>query len=271
MNILAANDDGLGDGIVRLIEAFRAAGHRVLAVVPDRNRSGASHSVTFDTSMLLREVGQDLYTYGGTPVDGVLAALVPGGLEYRAEAVVSGINAGPNLGTDILYSGTAAAARQGSLSGLPSFAFSIDGNAPYHFEEAARWAAARFDALLRLWRPGTFININYPNARDFAGCVFTYPALRVYEDSITMRRNADGSRSCFLNGGGVTVKRGADTVSGVSDWEAVRQNKVSVSIVSSHPQTVETPGTPEAIETIETIREGDYGGSGGIKNSGSNN
>ncbi|MDR1470012.1 MAG: 5'/3'-nucleotidase SurE [Spirochaetaceae bacterium] len=259
MNILAVNDDGIGDGIIRLIEAFRTAGHHVLAVVPDRNRSGSSHSVTFDTSMRLREAGKDLYTYGGTPVDGILAALVSGGLEYRADAVVSGINAGPNLGTDILYSGTAAAARQGSLYGLPSVAFSVDGDAPYHFDEAALWAATHFDRLLTCWRKGAFINVNYPNTRDFSGALFTYPALRIYEDSITMERNADGSRSCFLNGNGVTVKRGDEVLPGVSDWEAVRQNKVSVSVVSSHPQVV------EAIGTMGTTKEGDYGGFGGLE------
>jgi 5'-nucleotidase len=253
MNILAVNDDGIGEGIIRLIEAFRAAGHHVLAVVPDRNRSGSSHSVTFDLSMLLREADKDIYTYGGTPVDGILAALVPGGLGYRADAVVSGINEGPNLGTDILYSGTAAAARQGSLYGLPSFAFSVDGEAPYHFEEAARWAATRFGTLLGLWRKDAFVNVNYPNTQAFSGCAFTYPALRIYEDSITMKRNADGSRSCFLNGSGVTVRRGDRGLPGVSDWEAVRQNKVSISVVSNHPQAAGTMGT---------TKEGDYGGIG---------
>jgi 5'-nucleotidase len=242
MNILAANDDGIGDGIIRLIEAFRAAGHRVLAVIPDRNRSGSSHSVTFDTSMALREAERDIYVCSGTPVDGILAALIPGGLGYRADAVVSGINAGPNLGTDILYSGTAAAARQGSLYGLPSFAFSADGDAPYHFEEAAYWAAAHFDKLLSYWRKGTFVNVNYPNTQRFSGSLFTYPALRIYEDTITMERNADGSRSWFLNGGDVTVREGDETVPGVSDWEAVRQNKVSVSVVYNHPRVMGMTG-----------------------------
>jgi 5'-nucleotidase len=258
MNILAANDDGIGDGITRLIEAFRMAGHHVLAVVPDRNRSGSSHSVTFDTSMRLKEIEKDIYTYGGTPVDGILAALVPGGLEYRADAVVSGINAGPNLGTDILYSGTAAAARQGSLYGLPSFAFSVDGDAPYHFEEAARWSATRFETLLAYWRKGTFVNVNYPNTQGFFGCLLTYPALRIYEDSITMERNADGSQSFFLNGGGVTVRQGDAVMPGVSDWDAVRQNKVSVSIVYNHPQVVGT------METAGTIEEGNYGSFNGF-------
>jgi 5'-nucleotidase len=253
MNILACNDDGIGEGIIRLVEAFRAAGHHVLAVVPDRNRSGSSHSLTFGSPLLLRETAKDIYTYGGTPVDGVLAALVPGGLGFRADAVVSGINAGPNLGTDILYSGTAAAARQGSLYGIPSFAFSIDGGPPYYFEEAARWSAARFDRLLSYWRKDVFVNVNYPNTRDFSGWAFTYPALRVYEDSITMERNDDGSLSCFLNGDGVTVKQGDRALPGVSDWEAVLQNKVSISVVYNHPLTVETVGTTE---------EGNCGGFG---------
>jgi 5'-nucleotidase len=198
--------------------------------------------------MPLVRVGGDVYTYGGTPVDCVLAALVSGGLGYKPDAVVSGINAGPNLGTDILYSGTAAAARQGSLCGIPSVAFSIDGGAPYRFSEAARWSVAHLDELLRYWRNGAFINVNYPNSDVYSGCVFAYPAVRIYQDSIKIEKNADGIESYSLNDSGVAVQHGERQPAGVSDWDAVQNNKVSVSIVYSYPKAA------------EMTEEGNYGG-----------
>jgi 5'-nucleotidase len=251
MNILATNDDGIRcDGIIRLVEAFRVEGHHVLTVVPDRDRSGSSHSITFNTSIPLVQVDEWIYTYGGTPVDCVLAALVQGGLRFQPDIIVSGINAGPNLGTDILYSGTAAAARQGSLYDIPSFAFSVDGSPPYHFEEAAWWSVAHIDELQTFWRQGTFVNVNYPNSRDFSGYVLTHPALRIYQDSIKMKKNDNGTQSYSLNGGddgesgGVTVKRGERLSDGISDWDAVLSNKVSVSVVYSHPMAAEMVKSP---------------------------
>jgi 5'-nucleotidase len=249
MNILATNDDGIHcDGTVCLVEELRAQGHHVLAVVPDRDRSGSSHSITFDALMPLVRVREDVYVYGGTPVDCVLAALVQGGLGFKADAIVSGINAGPNLGTDILYSGTAAAARQGSFYGIPSVAFSIDGAPPYRFAAAARWSAVHLAGLLRYWREGTFINVNYPNSDTYSGYVFAYPALRIYQDSIKIQKSADGIESYSLNDSGVTVVHGERHIVGVSDWDAVLDNKVSVSIVYSHPKVA------------EMTEEGNYGG-----------
>jgi 5'-nucleotidase len=240
MNILATNDDGIRcDGIICLVEELRARGHHVLAIIPDRDRSGSSHSITFDASLPLVRISDDMYTYGGTPVDCVLAAIVSGGLDYQPDLIVSGINAGPKLGTDILYSGTAAAARQGSLSGIPSIAFSVDGIPPYRFAEAAYWSTSRLDELLRYWRKDTFINVNYPNTRTYSDYALTYPALRVHQDSIKMKKNVDGIPSYSLNGGGVPVKQGEKGAGGISDWDAVLNNKVSVSIVYSYPRVAE--------------------------------
>jgi 5'-nucleotidase len=240
MNILATNDDGIQcDGIKCLVEELRARGHHVLAIVPDRDRSGSSHSITFDASLPLMQVDEHTYIYGGTPADCVLVALVPGGFDYRPDVIVSGINSGPNLGTDIIYSGTAAAARQGSLYGIPSIAFSIDGTPPYRFADAARWSANHLDELLRYWRKGTFINVNCPNTDAYSGCAFTYPALRIYQDSIKIKKNADGTSLCSLNDSGVAVKQEEKCTGGISDWDAVLHNKVSVSIVYSHPKIAE--------------------------------
>jgi 5'-nucleotidase len=240
MNILATNDDGIRcDGIICLVEGLRAQGHHVLVIVPDRDRSGSSHSITFDASLPLVQLSDDMYTYGGTPVDCVLAALVSGGFDYQPDIIVSGINAGPNLGTDILYSGTAAAARQGSLYGIPSIAFSVDGAPPYHFAEAACWSVSHLDELLRYRRKDAFINVNYPNTCTYSDYALTYPALRIYQDSIKMKKNADGTQYYSLNDSGIPVKQGEKGADGISDWDAVLNNKVSVSIVYSYPRVAE--------------------------------
>jgi 5'-nucleotidase len=241
MNILASNDDGIkSDGLILLVKALRAEGHHVLIIAPDRNRSGASHSITFDMAIPLVPVGEDAYSYGGTPVDCVLAALIPGGLGYQPDVIVSGINAGANLGTDILYSGTAAVARQGSLYDIPSIAFSVDGDPPYCFAEAAHWSAVRFGELLTHWRAGTFINVNYPNSRDFSDYVFTYPALRLYDDSIRIEESVHGTRLYALGSSGARVRQKSRMMPGISDCDAVSDNKVSVSLVYNHPRVVET-------------------------------
>jgi 5'-nucleotidase len=247
MRILAVNDDGIRhEGIDCLVEALRAAGHQVLAVAPDRDRSGSSHAVTFETEMPLVRIAEQRYAYGGTPVDCVIAALAPDGLAYRPDVIVSGINAGANLGTDILCSGTAAAARQGSLASIPSIAFSVDGVPPYHFTEAARWSASRLGELLRYGRKDTFINVNYPNTGAYSGYALTYPSLRIYQNSITIKKNSDGSQSYALSYG--AVRQGERQADGISDWDAVQRNKVSVSVVYSYPMVA---GMTE---------EGEYGG-----------
>ena len=245
MNILVSNDDGLDcEGVTCLTAELRAKGHRVLAVVPDRNRSGASHSVTFESRLTLRKTAPDTWVYGGTPVDCVLSALVRGGFEFKPDIVVSGINAGANLGTDILYSGTAAAARQGSLYDFPSIAFSVDGNEPYQFDRAARWSADNLETLLKIWRKDTFVNVNYPNSPSFSAFMVTYPSVRVYEDLIRQERAGEDMMSFALAGAGVNVhedsrRRPSFAGCAVSDWEAVRLDKVSVSIIYNHPRVPE--------------------------------
>ncbi|MDR0730727.1 MAG: hypothetical protein LBF63_03595 [Treponema sp.] len=116
MNILLTNDDGCeSPGILLLASALRENGHRAAVLAPDRDRSGVSHSISFlDGPLILKSRGEDTWSCSGLPVDCVVTAML-GAIPYKPDLILSGINRGANLGTDLLYSGTAAAARQGSL------------------------------------------------------------------------------------------------------------------------------------------------------------
>jgi 5'-nucleotidase len=232
MNILASNDDGYQcEGLIRLTAILRDMGHRVLMVSPDRERSGASHSMSLAAGYIdVKEIAMDSWICGGTPVDCVISVL-SGGISFKADVLVSGINAGCNLGTDILFSGTAAAAREGALHGVPSIAFSLAGSPPYFWDAAALWAASHINQLLKYWNENVFINVNMPNIKELPDeQIITFPSRRNYKDNITKESADNGWTRLRFNG----MELETLPESG-SDYEAVCQNKVSVSAVHIHP------------------------------------
>jgi 5'-nucleotidase len=126
MDILLTNDDGiLCKGILKLAEALRSRNeHTVRVLAPDSNRSGVSHGLTIlGSPVKLLELEKDTWSCSGTPVDCVLAGVLGGLPDMKPDLVISGINQGANLGTDITYSGTAAAARPAAQMGVPAIAF----------------------------------------------------------------------------------------------------------------------------------------------------
>ncbi|MDR2797112.1 MAG: 5'/3'-nucleotidase SurE [Treponema sp.] len=245
MNILVTNDDGIaGEGLLRLVAALRAQGrHRIWVVAPDSNRSGVSHSLSFlSASICLTPQGADTWACSGTPADCVMMAIV-GLLPVKPDLVVSGINKGANIGTDIVYSGTAAAARQGSLYDLPAIAFSLAGEGTFYWEPAVSFVVEHLEALIAPWRADTFINVNIPNTPGGPeGILTTFPCLRIYHDGVSVFDAPDGKKYCFINAGPVW----AEPEQG-SDWDAVSRNYVSVSPVFVHPVVSRDlcPGAPE--------------------------
>ena len=140
MRILVANDDGYqSPGIHALHKAMKALGTATV-VAPDRNRSAASHSLTLTHPIYVRQHASDVYSLEGTPTDCVNIAL-SGMLEEEQDMVVSGINDGPNMGDDVLYSGTVAAAIEGRHLGHPALAVSMATHEPEHFDTAAHVVA----------------------------------------------------------------------------------------------------------------------------------
>ena len=166
MKILVSNDDGYrAEGILRLNEALKPLGSTVL-VAPDRNRSGASNSLTLDVPLRVLESEPDVYYVpGGTPTDCVHLA-ISGVFADEFDLVCSGINDGANLGDDTLYSGTVAAAIEGRFLGLPTIAFSlcVEQGSGRHFGAAARVARSLVARLLEApLERGFTLNVNIPD------------------------------------------------------------------------------------------------------------
>ena len=163
MKILVSNDDGyLATGINALSAALEQIAD-VVVVAPDRNRSAASNSLTLHDPLRVSKSGDNRYRVNGTPSDCVHLALT-GFLEDEPDLVVSGINHGANLGDDVIYSGTVAAAMEGRFLGFPSIAVSLVGPEQKHFDTAARVAAELVQRLSRRTLPSDFIlNVNVPD------------------------------------------------------------------------------------------------------------
>jgi len=162
MRILISNDDGyLAPGIVALAEALAPIAE-IVVVAPDSNRSGCSNSLTLDKPLSMFRAANGFYFINGTPSDCVHIALT-GGLAFKPDLVVSGINQGQNMGDDTLYSGTVAAATEGYLFGIPAIAFSQVHHGWEHLDTAARVAREiverKFDDLQKPY----LLNVNIPN------------------------------------------------------------------------------------------------------------
>ncbi len=166
MKILVSNDDGVdAPGIRILAEGLRAAGHHVQVVAPDRDRSGASNSLTLDLPIRTKRLDEHTIRVNGTPTDCVHLALT-GMLDDEPDIVVSGINNSANLGDDVIYSGTVSAAMEGRFLGLPAVAVSLAAadHQPKHYATAAR-AAVEIVARLKAdpLPADTILNVNVPD------------------------------------------------------------------------------------------------------------
>ncbi len=163
MHILITNDDGyLAPGIQILADELSTIA-RVTVVAPDRNKSGASNSLTLMRPLRAEMTPQGYYRVDGTPTDCVHLA-ISGLLEDKPDMVVSGINAGPNLGDDVLYSGTVAAAMEGRSLGLPAIAVSVDGRPVQHYQTAADITRQIIQNLVEQPLPeDSILNVNVPD------------------------------------------------------------------------------------------------------------
>ena len=163
LRILLANDDGYrAEGLRCLAEHLRDLADIVI-VAPERNCSGASNSLTLEQPLRLTKVGPEFYFVNGTPTDCVHLALT-GLLDEEPDMVISGINDGANLGDDVIYSGTVAAAMEGRFLGLPAIAISLVVSKGRHFDTAGRVARRLVEqALERELPPQTILNVNVPD------------------------------------------------------------------------------------------------------------
>ena len=163
MHFLLSNDDGyLAKGIEILAEELTKVG-KVSVVAPDRNRSGASNSLTLDAPLRIHTAENGFIFVEGTPTDCVHLAIT-GLLETEPDMVISGINSGSNMGDDVLYSGTVAAAMEGRFLGCPAIAVSLAGENPAHFETAVHVVLKLINALSTFnLAPELLLNVNVPD------------------------------------------------------------------------------------------------------------
>ena len=229
MKILVTNDDGIeAPGLAALTEALSDLGD-LLVIAPDRPRSASSHAISLRESLSLERVTYfgdvEAYASNGTPPDCVALGLSRAG-EERFDLVVSGINQGANLGEDLAYSATVAAAAEAAISGIPSFAVSTTAWGEPHFRPAADFA--RYLSLIVLERglpPESFLNVNVPNlsASQITGVAITRQGR--FGDTNRLECRQQGDRETYhwvlksdLN------HRGQPE----SDIEAIAENNISV-------------------------------------------
>lgn len=204
MKILLVNDDGIHSPGLEALKSGLRADHELWIYAPDTERSGASHSLTLAEAVRTREVEPRSIAVRGTPADCVLIALqiIPGDLP---DLVISGINIGANLGADIIYSGTAAAARQAVILGVPGVAVSLNSfTPPFHLSTAADFVCRNVEAFYSLQKGSGdrthFLNINVPNVERFTGGVVVAPPAKLtYENSITSFSAPRGETYHFYN------------------------------------------------------------------------
>ena len=230
MRLLCTNDDGiLAHGLECLVQAATPIGE-VTVVAPDREQSATSHSLTLHHPVRPVLRGERKYQVDGTPTDCVMLA-VEALMEQRPDFVLSGINHGQNMGEDVLYSGTVAAAMEGLTLGIPSIAISFAGG---ELRADPELLAEQVDSLTNLLRhitrlpnfpPDTLLNINLPPlpSSEIKGVRLTTLGRRVYSDSLMRLRDPRGKEIFWIGGGSASWSGRED-----SDFRAVNEGYISV-------------------------------------------
>jgi len=200
--ILVTNDDGIfAPALKRLREELAPLG-RVVTVAPDRDQSASSHALTLHRPFRIQQHEPDVYSVDGTPTDCVITSFY-GLLDQRPDLVISGINLGPNMGEDVFYSGTVAAAIEGSLQGTPAIAASFATKTVSDFAEPARFIARLVGRLLAEGLPRRhLLNVNFPGRPwpEFRGVKVTRLGSRVYHDTLVKKVDPRGRDYYWIGG-----------------------------------------------------------------------
>jgi 5'-nucleotidase len=225
MRILVSNDDGYqATGINVLTDALQKVAD-VVVVAPDRNRSAASNSLTLQTPLRVTKVAENRYHVDGTPSDCVHIALT-GLLDEEPDLVVSGINHGANLGDDVIYSGTVAAAMEGRFLGLPTIAVSLVGHKGKHFDTAARVASELVQKINKgMLESNIVLNVNVPDVayENLKGIRAARLGFRHKSEPIVKSKDPHGRTIYWVGPAG----EGADVGPG-TDFHAINDGAASV-------------------------------------------
>lgn len=230
MRILISNDDGyFAPGLICLAEHLAKIAD-IVVVAPERDRSGASNSLTLDRPLKPRRTANGFYYVDGTPTDCVHLA-VTGMLDQQPDIVVSGINAGGNMGDDTIYSGTVAAATEGFLLGIPSIAVSLVGKEFAHYETAAKVAVELVQRFARQTHSHPWLlNVNVPDVPydqlhgdQLQGIEVTRLGKRHKAEPVVKASNPHGETVYWVGAAGKAQDAGEGT-----DFYAVAQQRVSI-------------------------------------------
>ncbi|RLD17537.1 MAG: 5'/3'-nucleotidase SurE [Caldiserica bacterium] len=224
LRILLTNDDGImGRGLFSFLEELSKIG-KTVAVVPQAEASASSHALSLHKALRLRKIRDNLYIVNGTPADCVrLGTLYV--LKDKVSIVVSGINDGPNLAEDTIYSGTVAGAREAAMMGNKGIAFSLVKRGD--FKKVSRIAADIVKKVIKIDFPeGSFLNVNIPNDSP-RGIKITFLGKRVYGREVTVRKDPRGKTYYWIAGeklGGVSIKG--------SDYNSIKRGFISITPLS---------------------------------------
>jgi 5'-nucleotidase len=226
MRILLSNDDGyFAPGLAVLAATLSSQGHEITVVAPERDRSGASNSLTLDRPLMVRKSPAGFHYVNGTPTDCVHLA-VTGLLPHLPDMVISGINHGANMGDDTVYSGTVAAATEGFLLGIPSIAVSLANIQLEHFQTAADHVAglvARFAA--QPFPEHVLLNVNVPDvpADQITGVEVTRLGRRHKAQDTVKTINPRNQTMYWVGAAGTAQDAGPGT-----DFDAVSHGRISL-------------------------------------------
>ncbi|MDZ7859929.1 MAG: 5'/3'-nucleotidase SurE [Candidatus Krumholzibacteriota bacterium] len=229
INILVTNDDGIrASGLRALVDILSSIGN-VIVIAPEVERSASSHSITLNKPLRVHEYGNSWFSVTGSPADCVIMA-VYGIMDSKPDIVVSGINHGPNMGEDVIYSGTVAAAIEGYILGINSIAISVTSRKNRDFTVASSVSGMLVRKMIQKTIDDKLllnVNIPYIGEDKFKGIKITSLGSRVYNDMIIAKKDPRGDNYYWI-GGGKPGWRDEDK----TDFQAVKSGFVSVTPIS---------------------------------------
>ncbi len=238
MNILLVNDDGyFADGIQALDRVLTKKGHRISILAPEVQQSGKSHSMGLYATVTAIKHDENKYSISGTPADCIIYGLKSGLLTVKPDLIVSGINQGYNISTDIIYSGTCGAARQASMYGYKAIAISEgllagEEKEGFHFERTASFLADNLDLFLKNLDGRAFLNINVPHSFNGEWELSSIGEI-LYEDKFEFRKKDENVTEISNVDIHVEFKKRENEYP--NDFETVRKGKASLSYVNLFP------------------------------------
>ncbi len=245
VSVLLTNDDGYGSPGLQALEAALSSVCEVYVLAPDSNRSAVSNHITMNAPLCITEKDPRHFTSSGNPVDCVVTALHAdlftdaNGKRIYFDAVFSGINKGPNMGSDTVYSGTVAAARQACMYGVPGIALSLDSKDDcYHYEALADFAAKNVHTLMALCTETAFVNVNAPSREKYEKVCYSSLCRRDYHDRVRIEKMPDGKLYSFFLGGSVKSHGDADC-----DFATVESGAIAISRIPAEDYAETRPHT----------------------------